>query len=90
VEIKQEIKREGTGDAGAKEFRIEGREGSDTDSKSQGVSQPDQGMNVADTSPVHSDLTGHIKMYNQGEPTCHGGLARILESRLLRIAGTSE
>jgi hypothetical protein len=69
VEIKQEIKREGTGDAGAKEFRIEGREGNDTDSKSQGVSQPDQGMNVVDTWPVHSDLTGHIKMYNQGEPT---------------------
>jgi hypothetical protein len=59
VEIKQEIKREGTGDAGAKKFRSEGREGNDTDSKSQGVSQPDHGMNVADTaSPVHSDITG--------------------------------
>jgi hypothetical protein len=60
VEIKQEVKREGTGDAGAKKFRSEGREGNHTDSKSQGVSQPDQGMNAADTaSLVHSDITGH-------------------------------
>lgn len=58
--MKQEIKREGTGDAGAKKFRSEERQGNDTDFKFQGVSQPDQGMDVADTaSPAHSNITGH-------------------------------
>ena len=66
AEIKQEIKRDEDANNEERKLRSEGREGrkgkegNDTDSKSQGVSQPDQAMDVDDTaSQVHPNITAY-------------------------------
>jgi hypothetical protein len=57
VGVKQQPERDGDEDIGERKFRNEGREGNDSDFRSQAISQPDQTMDVDDiASSVLTDI----------------------------------